>query len=259
MTTPDREQYLHGADEAEQERLESFAVLIGRSEFLPPLEPHHRILEVGCGTGALSRDVARRVPEGRVFGVDAQEAQLRTARQLADRDGIANLELRHGDAGSLPFADGELDGCYCRFVLEHLNDPLATVREMSRVVKPGGWVCALEWANDCFICHPPVPAVERAWAAIYELQARSGGEAEISRMPNDNYTCPATTTTPTHSNAHVRSSPLGSALPQQRRRAIAEHRCAGEEVDGRVQQAREGRIGGSEVWHGPEDRQQVHT
>lgn len=181
MTTPDREQYLHGASETEQERLESFAVLIGRSEFLPPLEPHHQILEVGCGTGALSRDVARRVPEGRVFGVDAQEAQLQTARQLADRDGIANLELRQGRAESLPFADAELDGCFCRFVLEHLNDPLAAVREMSRVVKSGGWVCALEWENGCIVCHPSVPAVDRAWAAFYELQSRSGGDAEVAR------------------------------------------------------------------------------
>ena len=95
--------------------------------------------------------------------------------------GLRQSCTRSGEAEKLGFSDDEFDAVYCRFVLEHVADPLHVIREMIRVVKPGGWICAYEWANDCDICHPDSPAVRESWSAIYALQARHGGDPWIAK------------------------------------------------------------------------------
>ncbi len=177
----DQPSYLHGAEVSEQTRLEAQAKLLGGAEFLPALRPGMRILEVGCGTGAIAREVAGRVAPGEVVGVDREERQLGTARRLATDQGVKNMQFRSGEASKLDFPGGEFDAAYCRFVLEHVADPLAVVREMKRVVKSSGWVCAYEWANECDVCYPGSPAVREAWMAIYRFQEAHGGDPWIAR------------------------------------------------------------------------------
>jgi SAM-dependent methyltransferase len=169
--------YLHGTSESEQQRLEAQAMLFGGSDFLPPLHADMRVLEVGCGTGAIAREVARQV--GEIVGVDREAAQIETARRLGYE--IENMRLVQGDANRLDFPDATFDAAYCRFVLEHLADPAPSLAEMKRVLKPGGWVCVLEWEPDCIVNHPDSPAVERVWREIYRLQARLGGDPWIGR------------------------------------------------------------------------------
>jgi ubiquinone/menaquinone biosynthesis C-methylase UbiE len=174
-------EYLHGTGAAEQDRLEVLAKLLGGAEFLPALHPGMRIVEVGCGTGAIARDVATRVAPGEVIAFDREEAQVETATKLASQHGIENVHFRVGQAESLDLPDRSVDAIYCRFVLEHVADPIRVVREMARVVKPGGWVCAYEWENSCGSIHPDSPAVRQVWAAIYGLQEIRGGHAWIAR------------------------------------------------------------------------------
>ncbi len=184
MTTSDNHesQYMHGANAAEQERLEQMGTILPGIEFLPELKPGMRILEVGCGTGSLARQVARKVtPGGTVVGVDRQQAQLHRARQLADGEGVENLSLHLQEATKLDFPDGQFDGAYCRFVVEHVPDPVVLVQEMMRVVKPGGWVCCFEWENGCSVMYPDCPAVQTVWQAVYDFQLGLGGDPHIAR------------------------------------------------------------------------------
>ncbi len=181
MTGQPQPEYLHGADASEQARLEALAKILGGAEFLPPLRSGMCILEVGCGTGAIAREVAVKVAPAEVIAIDREEAQLRTARRLAADQGIANLRFQRGDAADLHLSDGEFDGVYCRFLLEHVAGPLEVVREMMRAVKPGGWVCAFEWENGCSVHYPETPAIERLWQALYDLQAGGGGHPWIAR------------------------------------------------------------------------------
>jgi ubiquinone/menaquinone biosynthesis C-methylase UbiE len=174
-------EYMHGADRTEQERLETMARMLGGASFLPPLSPGMRIVEVGCGTGAIAREVAAMTAPGEVVGVDMQLAQLDTARRLAHETGVCNVRFLDGDANVLDFPDGTFDAAYCRFLLEHVADPVAVVRELGRVVKPGKWVCAFEWENDSHACYPESPAVNRVWEAIYRLQDEMGGHSGIGR------------------------------------------------------------------------------
>ena len=181
-SSPQREShYIHGAAPKEQERLEALGKILGRAEFLPALKTGMRVLEVGCGTGSIARQVAARVAPGEVIGVDGQQVQLDTATRLSAEHGIGNLKFRRGDAAELDLPDCGFDGAYCRFLLEHVMNPFDVVREMARVVRPGGWVCACEWENGCDVVYPASPAVEKVWQALYDLQRAMGGDAFVAR------------------------------------------------------------------------------
>ena len=98
-------------------------------------EAAHRILEVGCGTGALLCDM----PTGPlVYGLDHDRSALCFARQVAPASTLFN-----GDATHLPFAANSFDLSFCHFLLLWLPNPLAALLEMCRVTTAGGWVLAL--------------------------------------------------------------------------------------------------------------------
>ena len=103
------------------------------------------VVDVGCGTGALSIPIAERLPKARVVGVDGDPEVLEIAREKPGADGV---EWTEGLAGSLPLKDGEADVVVTSLVLHHL--PLATKREMlaetHRVLRSGGRLIVADWA-----------------------------------------------------------------------------------------------------------------
>jgi arsenite methyltransferase len=110
--------------------------------------PGERILDVGCGPGFFCAELAEEVgPSGFVLGVDASAAMLGlAARRCA---GHANVELRQGDAGSLPAQDGDFDAALCVQVLEYVPDATASLAEIRRALRPGGRVVVwdVDWAT----------------------------------------------------------------------------------------------------------------
>ncbi len=98
------------------------------------VEAGERVLDVACGTGAVARVAAERVGDGRrVVGVDVNRAMLRVARTR-----LPELEWREGSVVALPFADGEFDVVLCQLGLQFFPDRPAALREMRRVLAPGG-------------------------------------------------------------------------------------------------------------------------
>ncbi|HSO94223.1 MAG TPA: methyltransferase domain-containing protein [Candidatus Dormibacteraeota bacterium] len=172
--------YLHGSGARERRRLEAQAELLGGDSFLPSIAPGTRVLEVGCGTGAIARRVASRVVPGRVVGLDREPEQISSARELSANT-YSNLTFEVGSAEELPYPEGDFDVAYCRFLLEHLSNPSRALAEMARVVRPGGWVCALEWAPDCLVMYPDCPNVRKAWQAIYSFQTSTGVDPHVGR------------------------------------------------------------------------------
>jgi ubiquinone/menaquinone biosynthesis C-methylase UbiE len=161
------------------------------SFLLPHIKPHFRILDVGCGPGSITVDLAQLVPQGSVIGIDAVESVLSQARALAHERGVeGNLTFQQHDANELPFADAEFDIVFCHQVLQHVGDPVSVLKEMTRVTRKGGLVAAREadYRYDIFSSallayifterfrsfawYPELPGLEK-WGEVYQAIAKA--------------------------------------------------------------------------------------
>jgi demethylmenaquinone methyltransferase / 2-methoxy-6-polyprenyl-1,4-benzoquinol methylase len=126
--------------------------------------PEDRVLDVACGTGLVSKALVERWG-CRVVGLDQSAAMLGGARaKLAASTRLAErIELVEGEAETLPFADAEFDHLTFTYLLRYVDDPAATLRELARVVKPGGRVSSLEF------CLP-----QGIWLPLWRLYTRVG-------------------------------------------------------------------------------------
>ncbi len=123
-----------------------------------------RVLDVATGTGMVADALVRRYG-CRVVGLDQSPEMLAqaAARLRASQDLASRIELVRGEAESLPFADGEFDHLTFTYLLRYVEDPAATLRELARVVKPGGRVASLEFML------PPNPTAHALWHAYVRL------------------------------------------------------------------------------------------
>jgi ubiquinone/menaquinone biosynthesis C-methylase UbiE len=148
---------------------------------LPHLRPDMRILDVGCGPGTITVDLATRVPDGEVVGIDASADVLEQGRQAAERSGQDNVRFEAGDTYDLGFDDGTFDVVHAHQVLQHLTDPVAALTEMRRVCRPGGLVAARDADYQGFFWYPEDPEMTE-WQELYRQVARAiGGEPDAGR------------------------------------------------------------------------------
>ncbi|KAJ5097984.1 hypothetical protein N7532_004985 [Penicillium argentinense] len=149
---------------------------------LPHLKPSMKILDIGCGPGTITVDLAEYVPKGSVTGLERAGSILAQARDLAETRGITNIEFVEGDANDLSFADGSFDVVLCHQVLQHVGDPVGMLREMNRVAKSGGIVAAREADYGVFVWYPELPGLKE-WQGLYDRVARyNGGEPNAGRV-----------------------------------------------------------------------------
>lgn len=141
-----------------------------------------RVLEAGCGVGAQTVILARRSPQARFTCVDISSASLALAARSAARAGLANVRFLQADLFRLPFPDGHFDHIFVCFVLEHLTDPVAALRALIRVLRPGGSFTLIEGDHGSCYFHPETAPALRAWRALIELQSRIGGNSLIGRQ-----------------------------------------------------------------------------
>lgn len=110
-----------------------------------PLGPGDDVLDVACGSGAVSRLAAARVGEaGAVTGLDLNPGMIQTAEE-ACKHVRPRIEFRTGDATELPFEDGHFDVALCQQGIQFMPDRPAAIREMHRVLRPGGWAGFTQW------------------------------------------------------------------------------------------------------------------
>ncbi|MHB8245118.1 MAG: methyltransferase domain-containing protein [Acidimicrobiales bacterium] len=148
---------------------------------LDHMEPGRSLLDVGCGPGTLTVDLARLLAPGRVVGVDAESAVLDEARQLAAQARMTNVEFHKADAYSLPYDDGSFDIVHAHQLLQHLEHPSSALTEMARVCRTGGIVAARDGDYSAFTWFPADPLLDR-WLEVYEAVARAnGGEPDAGR------------------------------------------------------------------------------
>ena len=148
------------------------------------LESGQSILEIGCGTGVLTRWIARRTQRRNpITATDLNQYFLAEARVLADREGLGELVFQKADAERLPFADGEFDIAFASTVMEEC-DADRMLKEMVRVVNPGGRVAVVVRAIDMGnVCTIPVDAsiLERVLTPYQSVTEYGCADASLYR------------------------------------------------------------------------------
>ncbi len=138
------------------------------------LGPEDRLLDVGCGTGALLRELARSHPAALLAGVDPVPEMLAVARRGLPPE----VELLEGCAERLPFAEGRFDVIVSCNMFHYLRQPAAALAEMARVLRPGGRLVITDWCDDylaCRICDVYLRLFDRAHFRMY-------GRRECARL-----------------------------------------------------------------------------
>jgi demethylmenaquinone methyltransferase/2-methoxy-6-polyprenyl-1,4-benzoquinol methylase len=115
--------------------------------------PDERVLDVACGTGLVGAALVERWG-CRVVGLDQSAAMLARARSRAAADArlAERVSFVEGEAEALPFADREFDHLTFTYLLRYVEDPAATLRELARVVRPGGRISSLEFCVPTGVC-----------------------------------------------------------------------------------------------------------
>src|SRR5215207_5173138 len=148
---------------------------------LAHLRPGIRILDVGCGPGTITLDLARLIAPTPVVGLDPVEAPLAAARADAAAAGVDNVTYQTGDVTALAFGDGSFDVVHAHQVLQHLTDPVAALREMGRVCRDDGVVAARDADYAAMTWFPADPRLDR-WRDRYcEVARAGGGEPDAGR------------------------------------------------------------------------------
>ena len=149
--------------------------------FVPHLQPGLRLLDCGCGPGSITLGLAARVDPGEVVGIDFAPDQIAHARQAAAREGRRNVRFESANVYSLPFESERFERVFSHALLEHLAEPQKALRELYRVLTPGGVIgaCSPDWGG--FLLSPPSPRALRALDAYMALQSGNGGNVLAGR------------------------------------------------------------------------------
>jgi ubiquinone/menaquinone biosynthesis C-methylase UbiE len=138
-------------------------------------QPGEHVVDVACGTGAAARQAAPRVgATGAVVPVDMNTAMLTVGRSLPAPDG-ASIDWREGNALALPLPDGAFDLALCQHGLQFFPDRVAALREMARVLRPGGRIAVSVWRS---LEHQPASRL------IYEALARHMNTTPATLLPS---------------------------------------------------------------------------
>jgi SAM-dependent methyltransferase len=149
--------------------------------FLPFLRPGMRILDAGCGPGAITVGLAARVVPGEIIGVDQDSERIEQARRLAISLELTNARFAVANIYALPFEDQTFDGAFMHAVVQHLHDPAAALREIHRVLRPGAVVGMGDADLSLELLHPATPAMVRSMQLFSELRRVDGGTPDAGR------------------------------------------------------------------------------
>jgi SAM-dependent methyltransferase len=141
----------------------------------------HKVLEAGCGVGAQTTVLAKHSPGARFVSVDISKESLVQAGRLIETESIKNVQFEFQDVNALTFENNFFDDVFVCFVLEHMTDPINTLLELKRVLKEGGTMTVIEGDHGSAYFHPDSEAARSAIKCQVNIQARSGGNANIGR------------------------------------------------------------------------------
>jgi len=151
---------------------------------LPHLRPGQSLLDVGCGPGTITRDLAQRVAPGRVLGIDRSTDVVAEAEAAASNEtrASAGTDFAVGDVYALQHEVASFDVVHAHQVLQHLSDPVAALVELRRVLRPDGLLAVRDSDYGAFTWAPRNELLDR-WLSLYHsVTTRNGAEADAGRF-----------------------------------------------------------------------------
>jgi ubiquinone/menaquinone biosynthesis C-methylase UbiE len=174
MTRTPTDRYTHGHHASVLASHRTRTARNSAAYLVPRLEAGQRLLDVGCGPGTITADLAALVAPGEVVALEREPSILASVERLAQERGLANLSTAVGDVYALDYPAAAFDVVHAHQVLQHLSDPVAALREMRRVARPGGLVAVRDADYAAMTWYPLDDRLDR-WLEIYHAVARANG------------------------------------------------------------------------------------
>jgi ubiquinone/menaquinone biosynthesis C-methylase UbiE len=150
--------------------------------FLPHLKRGMSLLDCGSGPGSITAGLAKAVSPGEVTGIEIEASQVDLARENAAKLGLTNIKFEQGSAYELPYPDNRFDAVFSHAMLEHLTNPVLVVKEMRRVLKPGG-IVGIRCANMSMrLLAPSDETLDLAYEIYLKYRQHCGGNPAFGRQ-----------------------------------------------------------------------------
>ena len=145
------------------------------------LRKGQRLLDLGCGQGSITTGLAQAVAPGEVVGLDMEEKAINVARERAAEEGVSNVRFEVGNAYNLSFESDYFDVTYSNGVLDHLHHPGDALKEVWRVLKPGGIIGVRDVDMETAKFAPANPLLEKHVELYIRFRRHLGGDPLIGR------------------------------------------------------------------------------
>ncbi|MFZ0665268.1 MAG: methyltransferase domain-containing protein [Acidimicrobiales bacterium] len=180
MSSPDV--YTHGHHESVL-RSHTWRTAENSARYLiPELRPGMDLLDVGCGPGTITLDLAQLVGPGTVIGLDREAGVLVGAERARSERNVSNASFTTGDVYALDFPEASFDVVHAHQVLQHLTDPVAAITEMRRLLRPGGLLAVRDGDYGSMMWDPQDELLDQ-WLSLYhQVTKRNGAEADAGRF-----------------------------------------------------------------------------
>lgn len=143
--------------------------------------PNLKLLDVGCGSGSITIELAKMIPNGQLTGLDISGAILESAEVHAERAGVSNITFVKGDVHDLPFPDGAFDVVHTHQAVAHFQDHARAIKELVRVTKKGGVVCMREGNLRTGKFSTGYELLDECFGVIAKVHEGNGGTADAGR------------------------------------------------------------------------------
>lgn len=149
--------------------------------FLPYLQPGMSLLDCGCATGSITVGLAKAIEPGQVIGIDISALEIERAQARAAKATISNIQFEVGNIYHLDFPDNSFDALFSHNVLEHIGEPGRALREMYRVLKPGGIIGIRDTDAGGVLLSPTDELLDRSLAIYYADWEGVNGHPRLGR------------------------------------------------------------------------------
>ena len=173
--------YTLGYGQAMENLLRSRTAENSAAYLLHHLEPGMRLLDCGCGPGSISTGLAQAVRPGEFQGLDLEASQIEKARLAAENPGCGNARFQAGDVTDLPFENDRFDVVHCHALMMHVPDTPALLKEMKRVLKPGGLLAARELIASASFLQCRRHSFGEMMTMFQKLVEANGGHPELGK------------------------------------------------------------------------------